>query len=87
MPLYLFRCSKHGLCEEWQDVNDPHEAICPQCGKAMTRVFTPHAVKCGQVKMGNTREELFQNLAEDGFAPKDWKEHDPYYRGVKGIED
>jgi len=83
----VYRCGKHGVHEVVQGMDDAHRALCPACGSPMQRVFTAPAVKCGSAKMGNTREELFDNLAKEGFAGKDWRQADPVYKAAKGIPD
>ncbi len=85
MPFYTYHCDDHGDEDILQGMNDVHEAICSICSKKMMRIFTPAFVKCGNAKMGNTRQELFDNLAQDGFANKDWKQHDSYYKSAVGI--
>ncbi len=87
MAVYEYRCHAHGIFEIFQGMHERHEATCPQCGAAMNRVFTPPAVKCGNAKLGNNRVELFDNLASEGFANKEWREHDTYYKQAVGIED
>jgi putative FmdB family regulatory protein len=88
MPIYVYECiDGHGINEAMQGMNDIHTANCPLCGKAMRRVFTPTSVRTRKAKLGNTREELFNNLAAEGRMGKEWKEHDDYYKKAKGITD
>ncbi|KKN42610.1 hypothetical protein LCGC14_0711600 [marine sediment metagenome] len=87
MPLYSYHCNEHGNEDVYQGMNDIHKANCPTCGEEMKRIFYPLNLKCDKASMGNTREELFNNLAMDGFAHKDWKDHDSYYKKAKGILD
>jgi putative FmdB family regulatory protein len=82
MPIYQYRCNEHGLFDEWQKMNDKHTAICPQCHKIANRIFTPipaHGdLPSKPCNIGKTRAELFDNLAGDGFATKDWRQSDEY---------
>lgn len=86
MPLYSYKCNKHGSVDVFQGMNDKHEAVCPTCSLKMKRIFVPLSIKCGNATLGNTRDTLFDNLASEGFANKEWREHDSYYQRAKGIE-
>jgi putative FmdB family regulatory protein len=77
MPLYEYCCKAHGTQEIIQGMNDVHEAMCPACSKPMRRIFTTSHFR-EKPQMGKTRLELFNNLASEGMAPKNWREHDPY---------
>ena len=85
MPLYQYHCNRHGNYDIFQGMNDEHNAICPVCSKQMRRIFLPAFVKCGNSQIGHTREELFDNLAQEGQADKDWRNIDSYYKHAKGI--
>ncbi len=85
MPFYTYRCKKHGDFDLLQGMNDKHETLCPTCSKKTERLYFPSFLKCGNAPMGTNREELFNNLAQDGFANKEWKQHDSYYRRAVGI--
>jgi putative FmdB family regulatory protein len=82
MPIYSFKCKKHGEFDVWQKINDEHIAKCSYCGKKADRVFYPlplHGdLPSKPCNIGKTRNELFDNLAGDGFAAKDWRQSDEY---------
>ena len=74
MPLYTYQCSEHGLFEEINSIEDGAIEICPQCHKTAIRILSPVRIVSRRTKMGQTREELFQNLGKEGWADKDmWK--------------
>jgi len=87
MPIYQYKCNEHGTFEIFQRMTDIHETVCPVCNKDAVRIYQPHYVKCGNAQIGKTRMELFDNMASEGFASKDWREHDTYYKNAKGITD
>ena len=79
MPIYAFKCEKHGEFEVFQGMNDSHTAKCG-CGKKATRVFYPIPA-IGDLpnkdpRPGKTRAELFDNLAKEGLYNKEWREMD-----------
>jgi len=82
MAIYAFRCPKHGEFEVWQKMNDEHIGVCPKCKKLAERVFYPlplHGdLPSKDKRMGKTRAELFDNLAKEGQAAKDWRVSDEY---------
>ena len=77
MPLYTYKCSKHGEFDVWQSINDEHVAKCPKCGRNGIQMLYPsalHGLPSSDQHMGKTREELFQNLGKEGMADRDmWK--------------
>lgn len=76
MPLYAYKCSEHGEFEVWQGMKDEHTAKCPECGKDTVQMLYPSAFQLPSrdIRMGKTREELFQNLGKEGMADRDmWK--------------
>ena len=80
MSSYDFKCAEHGMFEVIQSMNDSHVATCPACGKVADRIFYPITFKgdlpYGKPKLGQTRNELFDNLQKEGFAHKDWRKSD-----------
>ncbi len=87
MPLYSYKCEEHDIFDVLQGMNDKHEALCPICLEKAIRIYYPSQLKCTNSKMGKTRMELFDNMAKDGFASKEWREHDSYYQRAMGIID
>ncbi len=83
--LYLFRCNSHGNFDVMQDMDDKHEANCPECGEPMRRIYTASYLPTHPTR-GKTRGELFDNLAKDGLAPKDWQANDSYLHAALGAE-
>jgi putative FmdB family regulatory protein len=79
MPIYPYRCEKHGEFDVYQRVDEPHVAKC-QCGSDASRVFYPLALHgdlpSKDFRPGKTRAELFDNLAKEGMANKEWREAD-----------
>jgi len=77
MPFYDYKCRQHGVFEVFQRMNDKHEANCPICNMIGIRIFTPsalHGLPSQDMRMGKTREELFENLGKEGLAKPDmWK--------------
>ena len=41
MPMYPFLCPEHGEQEVFGGFDKASEATCEQCGKPMTRLYTP----------------------------------------------
>jgi putative FmdB family regulatory protein len=82
MPIYQYKCKEHGLFDEWQNINAEHTCKCHQCDKKADRVFTPlplHGdLPSKPCNIGKTRAEVFDNLAGDGLAAKDWRQSDEY---------
>lgn len=81
MPYYSFKCTEHDLFEVWQSMNDAHEGFCPVCDAKGKRKYhiadlqgdLPYK-KQKMLKMGNTREEMFENFGKEGLAEEDmWK--------------
>lgn len=79
MPIYSFSCRQHGVFDVWQGINEVHKAKC-SCGLTAARVFTPLALHgdlpSKDFRIGKTRAELFDNLAKEGLANKEWREAD-----------
>lgn len=77
MPVYAFTCKAHGEFDVWQGIHESHIARCSVCRKNARRVFYPTAIQGNLTKkdrrMGKTRNELFDNLATEGFANKNWR--------------
>ena len=73
MPLYTYECSIHGEFDESRPMNDDSPVLCGKCGQKSEKIMTTFAIYRGS-KIGNTREELFDNLAADGLGAKDWRE-------------
>jgi putative FmdB family regulatory protein len=81
MPIYEFRCERHGIFNVWQKIHEPHAAKC-RCGIEGQRVFTPlplHGdLPSKDQRIGKTRGELFDNLAKEGMYDKGWRERDEH---------
>lgn len=80
MQLYAYECVEHGEFEEFRSMSERNSARCPECGKPSRRVYYPLSLQ-GDLptkdrRIGKTRKELFDNLAAEGFASKDWMESD-----------
>ena len=86
MPLYTYECSEHGQFDGIKSIHDETPMVCPQCQKVAKKVVTLFAIRRRETSMGTTREELFNNLAQEGLQGKDWKDYDNYYHRAKGIE-
>ncbi len=80
MPLYIYQCPEHGLFEEIKSVDDGAIEFCPQCYKIAKKILSPVKTVSRKTKMGQTREELFQNLGKEGFADRDMWKYDKYQR-------
>lgn len=80
MPLYIYKCSEHGLFEEIRSIDDEAIPLCPYCHKIATKILSPVRTVNRKTKMGQTREELFQNLGKEGFAQRDMWKFDKYQR-------
>jgi putative FmdB family regulatory protein len=83
MAIYQFKCEEHGDFDVVQEMNAVHKAICPICEEEARRVYTPIRMR-QKIKMGNTRQELFSNLAKEGFAHPDYEQHDSYLHAARG---
>lgn len=80
MPLYGYECKKHGEFEAMKTMDTRHFADCPECGFSSKQLFYPLSLQ-GDLptkdrRIGKTRKELFDNLAAEGFANKNWQESD-----------
>jgi len=74
MPLYTYKCSEHGLFDEIRAIKDGVVASCPLCNKTARKILSPVRTVSKNTKMGQIREELFQNLGKEGMAARDmWK--------------
>lgn len=79
MPLYTYECNVHGEFDEVRSMNDSSPVFCRKCGKTAKKIMTTFAIYRG-AKIGNTRQELFDNLAADGLGAKDWRaSYQEYY--------
>ncbi len=80
MPLYTYQCFEHGLFEEIKPIYDEKIVLCPKCHKVATKILSPVRTVSRKTKMGQTREELFQNLGKEGFAERDMWKYDKHQR-------
>jgi len=79
MPIYEYKCEDHGVFEMVKPMSESGSGqICIICGETAKRVFSLFemngALPTRGKKMGETRSELFKNMAAEGIANKDWKE-------------
>ena len=84
MPCYTFTCKEHGTYDLFQSINKRYKGKCSKC----RRVFNSFSmVGVFPAKIGKTRQELFDNLAKEGQANKEWRQYDSYYHRAKGMLD
>ena len=87
MPLYEYECSEHGEFEAIHSMNDKAPIFCPKCGGAAKKLISLCSLRWRETSMGTTRQELFDNLAQEGNGGKYWRDYDTVYKHSKGIED
>ena len=81
MSRYDYKCPDHGIFEAIHPMNEARWKFpCLICGKVSDRVIYSPGVSgdlpTTKVKIGYNRNELFKNLATEGFADKRWQEAD-----------
>lgn len=68
MPRYDFQCVMHGTYEQWMP-SESISAVCPICGKPMTRLFNTQVQFCFPTRMQDTNSDNRLRLREHNDSP------------------